>query len=59
MWLTPCQVGISFISEEDYIVAHLVRSPGQRFGYLYDLGDRWQHEVLVSSLWAALLISFS
>lgn len=49
MWLNSRQAGIRFLSEDDYVLAHLVRSPGQRFGYLYDLGDRWQHEILVSA----------
>ena len=46
--LNSRQRGIDFLSEDDYVLAHLVRSPGQRIGYLYDFGDYWPHEILVS-----------
>ncbi len=37
-----------YIAADEYTLAHLVQEKGARFGYVYDFGDRWTHEVEVS-----------
>ncbi|KAK7040211.1 hypothetical protein VNI00_010017 [Paramarasmius palmivorus] len=48
----PCilQSGYKWLDDSEYMLAHLYSKEGDRFGYLYDLGDRWFHEILVEKI---------
>ena len=39
--------GGGWVDENKWCLAHLVREVGQTFGFEYDLGDQYRHEVLV------------
>lgn len=41
---------ISLTVQIRYSIAHLFSKEGDRFDYLYDYGDHWYHDILVSSL---------
>ncbi len=36
-----------YIAADEYTLAHLVQEKGARFGYTYDFGDNWTHEIEV------------
>jgi hypothetical protein len=38
------------IDDRQYVLADLVYAVGMRFGYLYDLGDSWRHDIVVESI---------
>jgi hypothetical protein len=42
----PEERGRAPLDEQDYRIASLLRR-GTRFGYLYDFGDAWRHEIVV------------
>jgi hypothetical protein len=35
------------LEEGRYRLVELIRQKGRRFGYLYDFGDHWQHEIIL------------
>ncbi|KAK9828603.1 hypothetical protein WJX72_000990 [[Myrmecia] bisecta] len=39
--------GYKFLDDKQFRLAQLVQEAGQEFGYSYDLGDHWDHEVKV------------
>ncbi|KAJ8085003.1 hypothetical protein PM082_003780 [Marasmius tenuissimus] len=44
------QVGWKWLPDHEFMLAHLFDAEGDRFGYMYDLGDRWFHEILVETI---------
>jgi len=44
--------GHGFVSDTKYTIADLLDKPGASLGYLYDLGDHWQHEITVEQILA-------
>ncbi|KAG8954481.1 hypothetical protein FRC04_011808 [Tulasnella sp. 424] len=51
MWIN--QRGWESIPEPKWKVAHMWRKPGDVIEWLYDLGDRWEHDVLCESVFPA------
>jgi len=46
-WVWAGSNGSYFLNSEDYDLRHVMRKPGHRLGYTYDLGDWWQHNITV------------
>ncbi|KAF8419289.1 hypothetical protein EV426DRAFT_577040 [Tirmania nivea] len=42
--------GHEFVSDAKYTIANLLGKPGCKLGYLYDLGNQWQHEIIVENI---------
>ncbi|EJD41455.1 hypothetical protein AURDEDRAFT_169617 [Auricularia subglabra TFB-10046 SS5] len=47
-WLSA--VGHGYISDDKYTLAHLFEKEQDVFGYLYDFGDKWFHEIAVERI---------
>jgi len=45
--------GGGWVDENKWCLAHLAREVGQTFGFEYDLGDQYRHEVLVEEILGA------
>ncbi|EEB95042.1 hypothetical protein MPER_06050, partial [Moniliophthora perniciosa FA553] len=43
-------VGCKWLPDDEYVLAHLFASEGQKIGYLYDFGDKWYHEIVVEKI---------
>ncbi|KZV87163.1 hypothetical protein EXIGLDRAFT_652444 [Exidia glandulosa HHB12029] len=43
-------VGHDYINDDKYLLAHLFEKEGDVFGYLYDFGDKWFHEIEVEKI---------
>ncbi|KAL0564228.1 hypothetical protein V5O48_017824 [Marasmius crinis-equi] len=44
------QVGYEWLPDHEYMLAYLFKAEGDKFGYLYDLGDKWAHEIVVETI---------
>ncbi|KAJ8085005.1 hypothetical protein AAF712_013310 [Marasmius tenuissimus] len=47
------QVGWKWLPDHEFMLAHLFATEGDWFGYLYDFGDLWHHEVAVETIFPA------
>uniref|UniRef100_A0A0W0G8U0 Uncharacterized protein n=1 Tax=Moniliophthora roreri TaxID=221103 RepID=A0A0W0G8U0_MONRR len=43
-------VGCKWLPDDEYMLAHLFASEGQKIGYLYDFGDKWYHKIVVEKI---------
>ncbi|KAK7040216.1 hypothetical protein VNI00_010022 [Paramarasmius palmivorus] len=44
------QVGCEWLPDDEYMLAHILPPEGKTFGYLYDFGDRWYHDIVVEKI---------
>ncbi|KAF8462945.1 MM3350-like domain-containing protein, partial [Kalaharituber pfeilii] len=42
--------GKSFLDDKKFTIADLLTKKGSALGYLYDLGDQWDHEITVEDI---------
>ncbi|KAI0687799.1 hypothetical protein C8T65DRAFT_746944 [Cerioporus squamosus] len=42
--------GYKYIPEEEYCIAHILRTPGDVMGYHYDLGDNWSVDIKLEEI---------
>ncbi|OBZ79819.1 Uncharacterized protein y4hQ [Grifola frondosa] len=44
------QVGYDYLPDDNYNLAHTFSKEGDKFGYLYDFGDKWFHDIEVEHI---------
>ncbi|KAL4257934.1 MUB1/samB family protein [Pleurotus pulmonarius] len=44
------QVGYDFLPDDKYMLAHVFGKGGDKIGYLYDFGDKWDHTLVIERI---------
>ncbi|KIJ29080.1 hypothetical protein M422DRAFT_269604 [Sphaerobolus stellatus SS14] len=44
------QIDYDYLQDNEYMLAHVLGKEGNVFGYLYDYGDKWHHELEIEKI---------